>query len=359
MLETRDRFPVRFYGGYEDSGNAATGFDRYEAGFNWGDAFHLGQQLNYQYTTSGNADSLRAHAGSYVIPLPWRHTLTFFGTYIDTRAIVPPLAGITGRSYQISGRYGIPLPPLALGPVAYKHIFSAGFDYKYNNNALEFGGLPAGGTLYDIDQFVLSYNGTLTDPYGQITLDNEVYLSPGNWGGNNNDAAFNGSHTLATSNYIYDTLTLQSVSRLPGDWSLLLRGTLQFSDGNLVPSEQLGLGGYDTIRGYDEREVNADEGYLFSTEIRTPTLSLGELCGWKDFNDQLQFLGFWDYGAGYNHDLLPGEPDEIPLSAVGAGLRYTINTYVSIRFDYGDQLLSTGFDNRHGSRSDLGIVMSY
>ncbi len=114
VLQTTDRFPVRFYGGYEDSGNAATGFDRYEAGFNWGDAFGLGlgQQLNYQYTTSGDGESLAAHAGSYVIPLPWRHTLTFFGSYADTKGEVPPLLDIKGRSYQISGRYGIPLPTL-------------------------------------------------------------------------------------------------------------------------------------------------------------------------------------------------------------------------------------------------------
>jgi len=73
----------------------------------------------------------------------------------------------------------------------------------------------------------------------------------------------------------------------------------------------------------------------------------------------LQLLGFWDYGAGFNHTLLVGEPDETPLSSLGAGLRYTINTYVSVRFDYGFQLLSTVFDSDHGSRSDLGVVVSY
>lgn len=363
QLQTQDRFPARFYGGYEDSGNAATGFDRYEAGLNWGDAFHLGlgQQLNYQYTTSGDGDSLRAHAGSYVIPLPWRHTLTFFGSYTDTKGVVPPLIGITGRSYQISGRYIIPLPTFTFPDLGatYKQSIAAGFDYKYNKDALEFGGLPVGGTLYDVDQFVVSYNGALNDPYGQTTLDNQLYLSPGNWGGNNNDAAFAASHTLATSHYIYDTLTLERLTRLPGDWSLILRGTLQISDANLAPSEQLGFGGYDTIRGYDEREVNADEGYIFTTELRTPTLSFGEIIGHPEFRDQLQFLGFWDYGAASNHRLLPGEANEIPLSSLGAGLRYTINTYLSLRFDYGFQLLSTGFDNRHGSRSDLGLVISY
>jgi len=363
QLQTQDRFPARIYAGYEDSGNTTTGNDRYEAGLNWGDAFNLGlgQQLNYQYTTSGDGESLRAHAGSYVIPLPWRNTLTFFGSYTDTKGLVPPLIGINGRSYQISGRYSIPLPTLSYQDwgLRYKETIAAGFDYKYNKNALEFGGLPAGGTLYDVDQFVVSYNGAETDPWGQTTLDNEAYLSPGNWGGNNNDVAFYASHTLATSHYVYDMLTQERLTRLPGDWSLILRGTLQESDANLAPSEQLGFGGYDTIRGYDEREVNADEGYIFTTEVRTPTISIGDLFHRPEIRDQLQLLAFWDYGAAYNHTLLPGEASETPLSSVGGGVRYTINTYVSLRFDYGFQLLSTGIDNDHGSRSDLGLVVSY
>ena len=362
-LKTQDRFPVRFYTGYEDNGDAATGFDRYEAGFNWGDAFNLGlgQQLSYQYTTSADGVSLRAQSGSYIIPLPWRNTLTFFGSYTDTKGVIPPLIGITGHSYQISGRYGVPLPTFTnqeLG-LNYKETIAAGFDYKYNKNALEFGSLPVGGTLYDVDQVVVSYNGTQSDPYGQTTVDDEFYYSPGNWGGNNNDAAFNAAHTLATSGYTYDTLTMQRLNRLPGDWSLILRSTIQWSDANLAPSEQLGFGGDDSIRGYDEREVNADEGYLFSTELRTPPVSFGKLSGLSKVHDGLQFLGFWDYGAASNHTLLPGEADETPLSSVGAGLRYNIGNYVSVRYDYGFQLLSTGLDARHGSRSDLGVVLSY
>ena len=358
-LQTRDRFPARVFVGYEDSGDIETGIDRYFAGFNYGDLFGLGQQLNYQYTTSGNFDSLRAHSGSYVIPLPWQHTLTFFGSYVDTVGKLPALFGIRGRSYQISGRYSVPLPTFSISKVAYKQSVSAGFDYKYNNNSLEFGNAPARGTLYEVDQFVLAYNGAESDPWGRTTLDENLYVSPGDFGGHNNDAAFNGAHPGATSDYVYNTLVLERLTRLPEDWSLILRGTLQTTNSNLTPSEQLGFGGYDTVRGYDEREVNTDNGFIFTTEVRSPTISLGDLVHLPKVKDQLQFLGFWDYGAGSNHAPLPGEPNEIPLSSLGVGLRYTINTYLSVRYDYAFQLLRTGFDNDHGSRSDIGVVLSY
>jgi len=359
VLQTRDRFPVRAYAGYEDSGNAATGFDRYLAGVNISDPWGIGEQLNYQYTTSGDGDSLRAHALSYIIPLPWHHTLTFFGNYVDTKGLVSPFE-VTGHSYQISGRYSIPLPTLTIGSgLNYKHEFAAGFDYKYNDNSLEFGATSVPFTLYDVDQFVMGYTGTETDSYGQLTLNDQLYVSPGNWGGNNNDAAFAATHGGANSDYVYNTLILQRLTKLPENWTLVLRGTLQTSNANLMPSEQLGFGGYDTVRGYDEREVNSDDGYIFTTELRTPALSLGNIFHMPAFKDQFQLLGFWDYGSAQNHAPLPGEPNEIALSSVGFGVRYSINTYLTVRYDYGFQLCHTGFDNDQGSRSDLGLVLSY
>ncbi len=241
----------------------------------------------------------------------------------------------------------------------YKESIEAGFDYKYNKDSLEFGNAPAANTLYDIDQFVLTYNGAETDPWGSLTIGESLYISPGNWAATTTTRSSTTPTTGATSDYVYNTLVLERLTRLPEDWSLILRGTVQSSNANLAPSEQLGLGGYDTVRGYDEREVNTDDGFIFTTEVRTPTISFGELGGCSAFKDELQFLGFWDYGDGSNHNPLPGETNEIPLSSVGAGLRYTINTYLSIRYDYAFQLLRTGFDNDHGSRSDIGVVVSY
>ena len=47
------------------------------------------------------------------------------------------------------------------------------------------------------------------------------------------------------------------------------------------------------------------------------------------------------------------------LRSAAEALRYTINTYLSVRYDYAFQLLRTGLDNDRGSRSDIGVVVSY
>ena len=79
-LNVKDRFPLRVYTGYENTGTQATGEDRVLAGFNWGNVFGLDQQLNYQYTASPDFDHYKAQSGSYIVPLPWAgHRLTFFG----------------------------------------------------------------------------------------------------------------------------------------------------------------------------------------------------------------------------------------------------------------------------------------
>jgi hemolysin activation/secretion protein len=358
VLPTQDRFPARFYVGYEDSGNSETGFDRYLIGVNWGDAWHAGwgHQLNYQYTTSGDFRSLEAHSGSYVIPLPWwHHTLTFFGNYVTTQGELPPFISVKGLSYQISARYSIPLRPIG----DYKHTLGLGFDYKYNKNSLEFGDIPLTAVPIEVRQFALTYDSSLRDQLGITSLNVATYFSPGNWGGDNSDIVFDESHSLATSNYAYSDVTLTRLTRLPHSWSLFLRGSIQWSDANLAPSEQLGLGGYDTVRGYDEREINNDEGYIFNVELRTPVTGLGKKLGWTRFNDQLQLLVFWDYGSGNNHTLLIDEPAHRTLSGTGVGLRYTINSNISVRADFGFQLLRSEFDNDHGNRGDLGVVISY
>jgi hemolysin activation/secretion protein len=357
LVETKDRFPARFYVGYENSGNSETGYDRYLVGLNWGDAWDAGwgHQLNYQYTTSGDWRSLQSHSGSYVIPLKWHHTLTFFGDYVQTQGLVPPFIALKGRSYQISGRYSVPLK--AIGE--FKHTIGVGFDYKYNNNSLLFGDVPLTSVPVEVRQFVATYDASLRDRLGVTSLSIQGYWSPGNWGGDNSDAVYSQSHTYATSDYEYANITLSRLTRLPHEWSLFLRGVFQLSDENLVPSEQLGLGGYDTVRGYDEREVNSDEGYILNAEIRTPSMSLGKRFGWTRFDDQLQLLGFWDYGEGIDHTLLPNEPADTALSAVGVGLRYTISSHASVRADYGFQLLKSAIDNDSGRRFDIGIVLSY
>jgi hemolysin activation/secretion protein/opacity protein-like surface antigen len=360
-IKTKDRFPVRFFAGFDDAGNQFTGDNRYFAGFNYGDLFGLGQQLSYQFSTAEDTNQFTAHSGAWVVPLPWHHILTVFGSYGQSSANVPSTDGMfhsSGTSWQTSFRYEVPLR----GPTNLTHSLVAGFDFKESNNSLAFGGVPVfdpGADTADTAQFVLGYQATYNDHYGSTSGSIMGFLSPGGITSADSTAAYESQRFGAKPYYAYGQATLQRVTKLPWDFTWTERGLVQFSNRNLLPSEQIGLGGFDTVRGYDEREANGDSGFLVSSELATPPISLGNLVGIAGATDQFQLLGFVDYGGTSLHN--PGPNDTNPntnLLSVGPGIRYAITPYMSFRFDYGFQLMRTGFDSRYDSRGHIGLVMS-
>jgi len=361
LLRTQDRFPLRVYAGFEDSGNQYTGNDRILTGFNYGNLFGIGQQLSYQFTSGTDVNKFTAHSGAYVIPLPWRHQLTFFGSYSNSSASLGSALSTGGVNWQVSGRYEIPLP----GTDHFTESVTGGFDFKRSNNDLIFGVATVSNVFTDVDQFVLGYQANCRDDYGSASAGATGFWSPGGMSNNDDDADYMATRGGATADYAYGQFTLNRVTRLPFDFTWTVRGEVQESDANLLPSEQLGLGGYATVRGYDEREVNGDNGFLVSTEVATPPVSLFKLFGNQTIKDQLQFLGFVDYGGTSLHQVTPADVNSHNnLLGVGPGVRYVINPYLSIRFDYGFQLIdtgvvNTGFDARNHSRAHLGVLVSY
>jgi hemolysin activation/secretion protein len=112
----------------------------------------------------------------------------------------------------------------------------------------------------------------------------------------------------------------------------------------LLPSEELSLGGYDTIRGYSERLVAGDEGYYGSVELHTPVFKISNITGQKDFpggyveGDTIELLTFFDYG--FVHSKFPNSSDDpaVTMESVGAGLRLNVSHNLQARVDYGFQL---------------------
>jgi hemolysin activation/secretion protein len=85
----------------------------------------------------------------------------------------------------------------------------------------------------------------------------------------------------------------------------------------------------------------------------------GRLVHLEKLSDELQVLAFTDYGSGSLRQTSPGEDRHVDLASAGCGLRYTIGSWLSVRFDYGWQLIDTGLDKRFNSRAHVGVVISY
>ena len=373
VLKVDDQWPFRVFAGYEDSGSRIVGEDRVLAGLTWGKAFGFtDNQFTYQFMGNPGFDQLRAHTASYSVPLPWRHVVRVFGSYVDVKGDVANGVTLQGNSYQTSIRYEVPLPFIE----KYQHEFSLGWDYKFSQNSLFFGVPTTVNEPTEVMQAALGYNGVLPDPWGQTSVGAQLFYSPGGLSGKNTDSSFH-AYRNATANYFYGRLSGERATKLPlsPDFQLRginecfswdIRGSVQASDANLIPSEQLGLGGYATARGYEEREANEDQGWLISNELRTPAFSLLKFVGQSHLHDRLQLLAFWDYGVGYPKHPFGTEARHTTFNSVGPGLRYVITRYLSLRFDYGWQLKASGQDNDsithkplQDSRGHLGVQISF
>ena len=344
--------------GYDDSGSPITSYNRITAGATWGKAFGLtDNQFRYAFTFDPTLELLRVHSASYYAPLPWHHGLRFSGYYLYDQGNVNQNNTLKGNSYQVSARYEVPLP--AIGD--YHHEASIGLDFKSSDNNVFYGVTQVQNTPTEIFQIAAGYSSALPDPWGRTSLSVQAYYSPGNVTDLNTDQAFNKSHEFAKAEYGYARFNLERSTRLPADFTWIIRGGAQVATGNLLASEQLGVGGYATVRGYDDLESLMDQGYFISNEIRTPPFSLLHLFSKaSSLDDQLQLLGFVDYGRNGNVKLTFDETAHIELSSVGVGLRYSLTRHFALRFDYGWQLVTTGLGPKgQDSRGHIGVVATY
>jgi len=388
-LEVEDRFPLRPFVGFEDSGIESIGRYRLVAGFNWANVFSLEHRLNYEYLTDSDFNKFREHVVSYIIPLPWRHELTLFGAYADVNpdfsTIDPTLASLQnkGTFWQTSARYTIPLPSIG----KYNQEIIAGFDFKRTDTPLLFEASGIASALrtnkVDVGQFILGYGGRHKDTtWGATAFSIQAVYSPGGIGENNNDAAYNEFRSGAKSEYFYGRAELRHETPLPlvalpeslrvpgttGQFSWYTRAAGQLSETRLVATEVFSIGGYDTVRGYDERIVSGDGGWLVNNELRTPPIFLGNLTCKPGSADWIQFLLFTDWGAAVTkHTDTQNERAQEVLLSVGAGLRYALADNVHVRFDYGFALdreyltapNASSLGTQAKSRAHVGLEVSY
>jgi len=140
----------------------------------------------------------------------------------------------------------------------------------------------------------------------------------------------------------------QWVRLLAEDTLFLVRGDVQLADNSLVPLEQFGLGGQQTVRGYRQDELLTDNGALLTSEVRIP------IARFRRIDGLLQIVPFFDLGRGWNLDA--ADPDPNTLAALGMGLLWQLGDRVTARFDYGIPLIDT--DTEGDSLQEDGFYFS-
>jgi hemolysin activation/secretion protein len=138
----------------------------------------------------------------------------------------------------------------------------------------------------------------------------------------------------------------QLVRLLAPDTLLLLRADVQLADRTLVPLEQFGLGGQESVRGYRQDLLLTDNGALASAEVRFP---LARISKW---NTLIQLAPFFDFGSAWSSSGKPN-PDPNILASAGLGLQVQIGDRLSIRLDYGIPFVSVSTRKRTWQENGL------
>ena len=133
---------------------------------------------------------------------------------------------------------------------------------------------------------------------------------------------------------------------------LLLRLNTQLASRTLLPIEQFGLGGQDSIRGYRQDYLLTDNGAFVSAEVQVPILRLPQI------NSILQVVPFVDFGVGWNSSGR-NNPDPNTLASVGLGLRWAQSDRFTVRLDWGIPLISVNSNERTLQENGLYFSLLY
>lgn len=136
--------------------------------------------------------------------------------------------------------------------------------------------------------------------------------------------------------------------KLPHAFSALLRGQYQASSLRaMTSSEQIQLGGVNSIRGYEEGMLCGERGYSLQSELSYNFLPL---LPQRLQLHSAELFAFWDFGqlVHRSEDALLRDDNEAFLSSVGGGLRLGLLQHLSMSLTFAQPLHRHPL-NRHPS----------
>jgi hemolysin activation/secretion protein len=350
LVAVEERRPYRFAASVDNTGNQIIGKRRIALVAQFGNLWGEDHQGSYQYLTTDQPDVYQAHLASYRVPLAWRHFLDLSGIYsLVSPSFEQGLFQQKGETVVADVKYTIPLKS-GREP----RDFSFGVNFKQSNNNLEYGGTQVRGTSTNTFQVYTSFSLLERDSRGAWLLAATLNASPGGLNSRNDDDAYQTARLDASSRYLYGSLSLQRLFSLPKGWDLFSRLTGQLSSTNLLPNEQLTVGGATTVRGYRDNTFAGDQGVVLSNELLSPVIRYSPTFVPKRLPPlEARVLGFLDAAKVEYTRRIASDLNLSSMASVGLGARANVGSSFSFSFDYGWQLLNIAKQPGQASRQPL------
>ena len=361
----------------DNTGSPTTGMWRLGFGYQHSNLFNRDHTLTLQYQLDPEPlrdfDDLKVLGVGYRIPL-YQHNASI--DFLAGYSTIGSASGqvIQGIAFNVAGsgtifgvRYNYMLPRIA-GWTDYEHRLSLGLDYKaFQNQVAQVTGGVAGPNLtpeVTVHPVSLTYNATKRMDRAELGFYGSVAH---NFHPHGNDASaekFNSPPGVGVRpgvgrpNYTVWRYGANFIRAFENDVQVRANLTGQYSRDALVPGEQFGMGGWDSLRGMREREAANDRGLRGSLEVYSPDLS----AKFTIPNGRLRVLAFYDWGyLSQNFKPAPCPPAtcRVSASSFGVGMRLALDQGFSFRLDYAQMHDPAVIGEKHDNRLHFGMAVAF
>jgi hemolysin activation/secretion protein len=331
-LNVEDNVPMHGSAEFNNRQSASTTALRFTATAHYDDLWQLGHSLSATYQV---APERPKDAEVYSVSYLARTNLDSLNILVyglNSASSVATVGGanVVGPGTVVGVRGVITLP--TSGQLF--QTLSLGVDYKDFGESLTEGS-SSFSTPVTYYPAVASYGGTWRGDKDLIQLN--ATITAGLRGLGSDSTEFDNKRFKATESFISLRSDLSYTYDFPDGSQLFLKGQGQISDQPLVSSEQLSIGGLDTVRGYLESEALGDFGGNATVEVRSPSFGPAFTQTVKDpakgqpekFSpvDEWRVFAFGDAGRVQIFDPLPQQQEVFDLASFGMGTSFKIMKY--------------------------------
>jgi len=355
-INVEDENPLRVFVNADNTGSYVTGRHRLGFGVRHSNLWDRDHTATFAYTGSPDKpDGTRVDIYSLGYRIPFYaigDSLDLF--YANSNIDTPAAAFTLGAFENLTGKgelYGVRWNHYFQRSGEWSSKLIAGWDVKSlattctgpNGEKDYLKGQSAGCTPYTTRPLSLTYSGNWQRPGGAASFSAGIAhnLPTGQHHDYNtvDGKAGNDRYSLVAGNRdTRDEFTILRLGgsyarALPASWMARVAGSYQSSLGlPLPPSEQLGLSGAQAVRGFHERIVAADSGYVLNVELYAP-----DIAPTLTLPGNLRPLVFVDTARGYSYRMAgqgaTTETQKSGITSAGFGLRYNYKKDVQVGFD--------------------------
>ena len=333
-----DQYPLSFGTWLNNTGTDVSGDFRVGASVSHRNLFGRDHSASLSFITSPEGiNDVQQIIANYSIPL---YTLGGTLTFVAVQSGID--SGTIADVFDVAGRgevYGLGYSHALASVGRYHHSFSLQLNDKLFDNDIQFEGNQV---LDDVRSrpLSLSYKSSWENDKG-LQLSGFITGTSNLSGGSFNDEFF---YEQARIGAVDDWQKFDlgfNIQYSKAKWLYSLAAKIGLSSDRLITGEQFSVGGANSIRGLEERELRGDEGYQINLQVWAPEVIKG-----------VRPVAFIDMGQVDNNLPIDGELSSESVLSAGILVNWNPTAKITASISYG--YLIDGIDGGDQSNSSSG-----